>query len=58
MTNLKELKDNIETLAQERNQTALEIITTLQGVAAKTGNDELLEDLCELKHEYITTKFF
>ena len=53
MTDLKELKTNIEKLAEERGQTELEIITTLQGVCAKTGEEELLEDLCELKAEML-----
>ena len=50
---MTELKRSVETIAAEQGKTPLEIITTLQGVAAKTGNDELLNDLCELKSEYI-----
>ncbi len=53
MTDLTELKNNVEKFAVERNQTELEIITALQAVAAKTDNEELLDDLCELKWDYI-----
>ena len=50
---MTELKQNIEKLAAERNQTELEIITMLQAAAAKIDNEELLEELCELKWDYI-----
>lgn len=54
MTDLTELKTNVEKLAAEKGQTELEIITLLQAAAAKTDNEELLDDLCELKWDYIT----
>ena len=50
---MQELKANIEKLAEEENKTPLEIITQLQPAAAATGNDELLDALCELKWDYI-----
>ena len=52
-TEMTELKKNIEKLALEQGKTELEIITTLQAVAAKTDNEELLEDLCDLKWDYL-----
>jgi hypothetical protein len=51
---MEELKKNIETLAAEQNKTALEIITDLQRGANITGNEDLLEMLCEVKWDYIT----
>ena len=50
---MNELKKNIETLAKEQDKTELEIISLLQAAAAKTENNELLEELCELKWDYI-----
>jgi hypothetical protein len=51
---MKELKNNIEILAKEEGKTELEIITQLQSVAATTGDEELLDQLCELKWDYIS----
>lgn len=50
---MNELKANIETLAAQEGKSALEVITMLQGAAAKTGNSELLEQLCEVKWDYL-----
>ena len=50
---MSELKANIEKLAQDEGKTELEIISQLQAMAAATDNDELLDDLCELKWDYI-----
>ena len=49
----KELKTNVEKLAEEEGKTILEIISELQAGAAKIGNDEVLDALCELKWEHI-----
>lgn len=43
------LKANIEALAAAEGKTELEIITQLQAAAALTGENGLLEMLCELK---------
>ena len=51
--NTKELKANVEKLAEEEGKSILEIISELQAGAAKMGNDEVLDALCELKWEYI-----
>ena len=51
---MTELKQSIEQLAKERSRTPLEIITELQAAAAATDNEELLDDLCELKWDYIS----
>jgi len=49
----KELKTNVEKLAEEEGKTILEIISELQAGASKIGNDEVLDALCELKWEHI-----
>ena len=51
--NKAELKQNIEKLATEENKTEVEIISELQAGAAKMGQEEVLEALCELKWDYI-----
>jgi hypothetical protein len=51
---MEELKKNIETLAAQENKTALEIISQLQHGAYLSGNEELLEMLCDAKWDYIT----
>ena len=51
---MSDLKANIETLAKEENKTPLEIITLLQAAAAAIGDDEQLEELCNLKWDYIS----
>ena len=50
---MEDLKANIEKLAKDENKTALEIITALQSSCAATGQDELLDELSELKWDYI-----
>ena len=50
---MEELKAKIKTLAKEEGMTELEVITMLQTGAAKVGDEELLEALCELKWDYI-----
>jgi len=50
---MSELKTNIEKLAKEENKTELEIITSLQAAVAAKGNEELLDELSELKWDYI-----
>jgi len=47
------LKISVEQLAQDENKTELEIITQLQAAATMTSNEELLNDLSELKWDYI-----
>jgi hypothetical protein len=47
------LRTNVEALAAEENKSPLEVISMLQAAAAKTGNEELLEQLCELKWAYL-----
>lgn len=46
---MEQLKASIKTLAAEKGVSELAIITQLQTAAAVTGNDELLDQLCELK---------
>lgn len=48
-----ELKAKIETMAKDEGKTPLQIISLLQTGAAKTGNDALLDQLCEIKWDYI-----
>jgi hypothetical protein len=50
---MEALRTNVETLAAEENKSPLEVISMLQAAAAKTGNSELLEQLCELKWAYL-----
>lgn len=50
---MDDLKQNVEKLAAEKGKTELEIITAMQVGTMVTGNDELLEELCELKWDYI-----
>jgi hypothetical protein len=47
------LKAKIEKMAQDEGKTELEIITLLQVAANHTNNQELLNQLCELKWDYI-----
>lgn len=53
MAKKTELQKNVETLARKAGQTELEIITQLQTAAAIINDEELLEELCELKWKYI-----
>jgi len=48
-----ELKKNIEMLAEQERKTELEIITQLQTAAVAIGDEELLDQLCELKWDFI-----
>lgn len=50
---MDELKANIETLAKQEGQPEIYIISMLQAGAVKTGNSELLDQLCELKWSYL-----
>ncbi len=50
---METLKDQVEKLAEEKKETPLDIITQLQTAAAVTNNEELLDQLSELKWEYI-----
>ena len=50
---MNELKTNIEALAKQENQTAIQIISMLQAGAAQTGNTDLLDQLCEVKWDYL-----
>jgi len=50
---MDELKKNVEQMAREEGKTELEIISDLQAACATTGDDRILDDLCELKWEYI-----
>jgi hypothetical protein len=43
------LKGNVETLAKAEGLGYVETITLLQGAAAATNNDRLLDALCKLK---------
>ena len=54
---MNELKKNIKQVAKEEGQTELEIITLLQVGANKTGNDKMMNMLCEIKNEYIEKMF-
>ena len=47
------LKAQVEQLARDKCKTEIEIITLLQVAANHTNNQELLEQLCELKWDYI-----
>lgn len=51
---MEELKKNIEALAAQENKTPLEVISQLQHGAHLSGNEALLEMLCEVKWDYIT----
>ena len=50
---MNELRQNIEVLANQENKTPIQIIAQLQAGAVITGNDELLDALCEIKWDYI-----
>jgi isochorismate hydrolase len=50
---MNELKANVEALAKQESQTPIQIISMLQAGAAKNGNDGLLDQLCELKWDYL-----
>jgi len=50
---MKQLRKNIEQIANEEGTPVIEVITLLQGQAAKMDNEDLLEMLIELKNEYI-----
>jgi hypothetical protein len=52
-SDLSELKQSVETLAEEEGKTPLEMISQLQAATVATSNEQLLDDLCELKWEYI-----
>jgi hypothetical protein len=47
------LKAQVEKMARDDGKTELEIITLLQVAANHTNNQELLDQLCELKWDYI-----
>jgi len=55
MTTLKEkamsqvTREAVETLANEQGKSVLTMLTELQGAAAKLGDEETLEALCEIK---------
>jgi hypothetical protein len=51
--NLVEICGCVEEIAAEENTLPLEVISRLQSAAATTGNDELLDRLCELKRAYV-----
>lgn len=46
---MTDLEKNIATLAEEEGKTELEIITELQTAAAAIGNEQLLDELSEIK---------
>ena len=48
-----DLKQNIEALAKAESKTELEIITELQAAAVLTDDEKLLNELCDLKWDYI-----
>lgn len=48
-----ELKKNVEQVARDEGKTVLETISLLQTGCVATGNDELLDALCDLKWDYI-----
>ena len=49
----RELTARIEEIAKEENTTREEILTRLQSGAALAGELELLDQLCELKWEFL-----
>ena len=53
MKQLNELKDSVEKIAVEQGKTPVQVITELQAAVTLTGNDELLDDLCEIKWDYL-----
>ncbi len=50
---VNELKNTIESMAKDEGKSELEVISMLQFAAAKIGDNETLDALCELKWEYI-----
>ncbi len=50
---IDDLKKNIETLAKDKGQSPVEVISQLQSGAALVGDEALLDALCDLKWEYI-----
>lgn len=50
-----DLKTKVEQLAKETGKTQIEVITALQAAVAVTGNELLLDELCNLKWDYINT---
>lgn len=51
MKQLAELKNSVAKIAAEQGKTEVEVITELQAAAAKVGNEELLNDLCDIKYD-------
>lgn len=49
---MSDLQAKIEAIAAETGEMPADIITNLQGAAAATGNEELLDELCALKWCY------
>lgn len=43
----------VETLANEQGKSVMAMLTELQGAAAKLGDDETLDALCEIKGEVL-----
>lgn len=56
MTNFKNesIKDTAAYVMAELNCTEIEAVSKMQATAAKNGNEELLEDLCEYKSQLIS----
>jgi len=50
---MRNLKTNIETIAADEGITPIEAITLLQTAAAAAGDETLLDELCEIKWDYI-----
>ncbi|TAN86141.1 MAG: hypothetical protein EPN14_00515 [Gallionella sp.] len=50
---INDLARHVEKLAQDEGASVIDVITLLQVGAAKTQNDRLLDQLCELKEDAI-----
>lgn len=50
---MQDLKNNVEELARQTGQSAIDVISQLQTGASFSGDDAMLDALCELKWEYI-----
>ncbi len=46
-------REAVETLANEKGMTVLAMLSELQGAAAKLGDDDTLETLCNIKSEVL-----
>ena len=51
-----ELKKNIQTIATEEREMTINVITKLQGAAARENNEELLDLLSDIKWDFIGTR--